>query len=596
MKNFYKKEIQEKGNALLMVMVFFVVISLSVAAGLVTPVMRANRVATNNLQSKRSYFVAESGAEDVYYRLLSSKGVSSSETLVLGNQTTTTTVTDIAGGGKQIQSLGSANNRNRSVALTITEGAGVSFNYGVQVGEGGMKLSGSSGINGSVYANGNIEGTSSSFIKGSAFAAMSSPLSADQINEGGTNTDLEFGKNSNTQDIAQSFITSTYAPLNKVQLYLKKNGSPSNATVYIVNDNGGVPGTTVIAQAPLSSSLVGSSPGWVDAIFTTDPALEVNTTYWLVIDGASSSSKYYIIGSNNNGYANGKAMIGRRGGSWNAVNPAMQDIYFKLYVGGQGGRIFGSSLSKWNQFPIGSSSADTVSAQTVEYIRASGDINCQIGTDNNKSCNPLPNPPAPQPNPVSESNIASWKDEALAGGSISGNVSYGGASSSSLGPKKINGNLSISGSAQLSLTGTLWVTGDLNISGAAKLKLTSAYGSGSGVVVVDGNVTVAGSSPVTGSGTTGSYIMLVSLSDCPRSLFCSGKNAIEISGAAGAVVLVAQNGTVEFSGSASAKQATGYAIELSGATTVNYENGLKNMNFSSGPSGSWNIKSWREVQ
>jgi hypothetical protein len=88
--------------------------------------------------------------------------------------------------------------------------------------------------------------------------------------------------------------------------------------------------------------------------------------------------------------------------------------------------------------------------------------------------------------------------------------------------------------------------------------------------------------------------MVVSLSDCPTSSSCGSTNAIDVSGAAGAVVLVAQNGTVAFSGSAHAKQATGYAISLSGSTDVTYESGLADMTFDSGPSGAWNVTSWRE--
>ena len=91
-------------------------------------------------------------------------------------------------------------------------------------------------------------------------------------------------------------------------------------------------------------------------------------------------------------------------------------------------------------------------------------------------------------------------------------------------------------------------------------------------------------------------MLLISLSDCPTSSSCSGSNAINISGSAGAVVLVAQNGTISFTGSAGAKQATAYKLSLSGSTTVTYESGLADINFSSGPSGSWALTSWKETQ
>ncbi len=586
----------QKGNALLIVMVLFVVISLSIAAGLVAPVLRANRVATNNLHSKRSYFMAESGVEDVYYRLLVSKQVASSQTLVLGTETTTTTVTDISGGGKQIQSIGNVDSRNRTISATLSQGAGISFNYGVQVGQGGMKMTGSSGINGSVFANGNIEGSSSSFITGSALAANSSSLSADQTNQGASIADVSFGTATATQDIAESFTVSAAVPLNKVQLYLKKVGSPSNATVYIVKDNGGVPGTVTLAQAPLSASLVSTSYGWVDTLFTTNPTLQTGVTYWLVVDASTSSTKYYVSSANNNGYATGTAKIGQKGGTWYSTSPSNLDFYFKVYTGGQTGRIFGTALSQYNQLHVGTSGSGTASAQTVDYVNNTGTIYCQSGTGNNKSCNTSNPVPTQQPWPISDSNIASWEDAALAGGTTTGNISLGGVTHQNMGPQKVVGNLTVGASSILTVTGTLWVTGDLTINGSGILKLSSAYGSGSGVVIVGGRIIIGGSSPVNGSGTAGSYIMLISLSDCPTSSSCSSNPAIDISGAAGAVVLIAQNGTIAFSGSASAKQATGYAISLTGATTVTYESGLANPNFSSGPSGSWNVQSWRETQ
>ncbi|MBP6904566.1 MAG: hypothetical protein KBB91_00730 [Candidatus Pacebacteria bacterium] len=595
-KKFLYSHTSQAGSALIITMVLFVAISLSIASGLVAPVIRANRVATNNLESKRSYFIAESGIEDVYYRMLVSKQVSSSESLVLGTQTTTTTVTDITGGGKQIASMGNTNNRNRTIEMTLSQGAGVSFNYGVQVGQGGMTLTGSSGINGSVYANGDITGTSSSFITGSALAANSASLTADQINDTGAVTEISFGTTNSTQDMGQSFVVVAEAPLNKLQLRVRKIGTPSNATIYIVADNGGVPGTVILAQAPLSASLVGTSFGWVDAIFTTNPTLQTGVVYWLVVDAATSASNYYISAANTSGYVSGVGKIGQRGGIWNSTTPATLDYFFKIFTGGQTGRIFGSSLSQWNQFRIGTGGIGSASAQTVDYVNATGVIYCQSGTGNNKSCNTSQAIPTEQPWPVSDSNIASWKDAAVAGGTTTGNVTVAGSSTQSLGPRKIVGDLSVGGSGILTVTGTLWVTGNLTINGAAIMKLSSAYGSGSGVVIVDGRVTIAGSSPVTGSGTAGSYIMLVSLSDCPTSSSCASAKAIDISGAAGAVVLVAQNGTIAFSGSASAKQATGYAINLSGATQITYESGLANMNFTSGPSGSWTIDSWRETQ
>ena len=44
----------QNGNALIMMMVLFVFTSLSVGLGLTVPVIKANRIATGNIESKKS--------------------------------------------------------------------------------------------------------------------------------------------------------------------------------------------------------------------------------------------------------------------------------------------------------------------------------------------------------------------------------------------------------------------------------------------------------------------------------------------------------------------------------------------------------------
>lgn len=590
-----RKNHYNQGSVLIITMMLFVAISLSVALGLVVPVLHANRTAQDTLESKRSYYIAESGVEDVLYRLREGKQLDASETLVLGTAETTTTVTNLSMNEKQITSLGDVNNKNRSVNITISQGAGVSFNYGVQIGQGGLVMTGSSGINGTIYSNGDIYGSSSSFITGSAYAANGEALSA-EVQNGITGTppaSIIFGATTAAQDVAQSFIISTNTAINKAQFYIRKIGNPSNATVSLVTNSAGSPGTTVIASGTLSASLVTTSYGWVQVIFTSNPVLIPGATYWLVIDAGVSASSYYTLGANSGEYTSGSAKIGRYGTSWSATSPATLDGYFSFYVGGQTSRIYGNS--QYNRLKIGTGGSGTAHAQTIDNVAATGLLYCQNGTGNNKSCNTGQSVPAASPWPVSDGNIQTWKDEALLGGTQTGNVNAGnGYQTATLGPKKIVGDLTVGGSATLNVTGTLWITGDLIVAGSGKLKLASAYGTSSGVIIVDGTVTIGGSAPVNGSGTSGSYILLVSLSDCPTSPSCGSDKAIEISGAAGAVVLVAQNGTVSFSGSAQAKQVTAYKLSLSGTTTVTYESGLADMSFSNSPSGTWNIDSWKE--
>ncbi|HEY0964704.1 MAG TPA: hypothetical protein VGE31_02820, partial [Candidatus Paceibacterota bacterium] len=120
-------------------------------------------------------------------------------------------------------------------------------------------------------------------------------------------------------------------------------------------------------------------------------------------------------------------------------------------------------------------------------------------------------------------------------------------------------------------------------------------GTDPGVIVTDGKVSLGGSGFVGGNGLANSYLLLVTTSTCPTGAGCSGDNAIELVGATNSVILNAQKGFVEFGGSAAANQVTAYGIVMPGAATVNYLSGIADVNFSSGPGGSWSIDSWQEI-
>jgi hypothetical protein len=586
MKNIKQNYPLNRGAAMMIVVIFFVFISLTILVGIITPTVREFKIAGTTFNSKNAYFLAESGVEDALYRIRNNRQISASETLVLGTSTTTTTITDISSSQKQIVSLGDMGSNQRKIDTIISTSAGVSFNYGVLVGQGGIDLNGSGTVNGNVYANGPITGDSSAIITGTAISANSPAVSTDQTNGTGTPTNnVNFGNANATQDVAQSFQVSTESPLNKIQFYIKKVGSASNATVKIVNDSSGSPGTTVFASGTLNASTVTTSYGWVDVSFTTNPLLLLGTTYWIVIDASTSSTKYYTVGANSNGYNNGSGKIGQFSGTWNNTTPSNLDYYFQVYLGGVNGLIAGSSGSQWNQLHIGTVSG-TAQAHTVNYTNSNGNIYCQSGTGNNKSCINQPDP-VYQTFPVSDANIASWQAESLGGGTYNGNYNVGWAGAT-LGPKKIIGDLTVSGGGTLVVTGNLWVTGNVSLNGGGKIKLSPSYGTNDAVIISDGNISISGGGHATGSGVTGSYIMMLTTS--------SSSSAASIDGGAGAVVVYAENGTISISGGASLKEATGYRITINGGSSVTYESGLSNNNFSSGPSGSYNVSTWKESE
>lgn len=574
-----KTKIQKnKGAAMIIVVFFFMFISLTILVGIVTPVVREFKIASENFYSKQSYFTAESGIEDVFYRLKNNMEVGVSETLIIDNSSTTTTITDISSDQKEIVSLGDINSIQRKVNMTISTGVGVSFSYGVQSGTGGFIMDNNSVVNGSVYSNGSITG--SGHITGTALSANSAAIDSDQSNGSGVpDYNVSFGNTNETQDFAQSFQISTTGPVNKVDLYLKKVSTPGNLIVRIVSNSGSSPSTTTLASGTLSASLISTNYGWVSVPFSTNPELTSGVTYWIVIDGSTNASRYYIIGANDNGYASGSSKIGQYSGSWNNNSPLTLDGFLNLYLGGLTGLIDGITVGTDG---VGNTYAHTVNNSTI------ADTNyCQVGSGNNKSCNTSLSDPVQIPMPISDQNILDWKTEAEAGGTYSGDyLVYD--SSSSLGPRKVTGNLTIDNNANLTVNGIIWVQGNVNINNNSTVSLSSNYGTSEGVMIVDGTVTIGNNSIFNGSGSPGSYLMVLSTS--------TSASAITLSNNGGAVILYAVNGTVNLANNAEAKALNGKYIHLNNNVVIIYDSGLVNSNFVGGPSGSWNIAGWKESE
>jgi hypothetical protein len=108
------------------------------------------------------------------------------------------------------------------------------------------------------------------------------------------------------------------------------------------------------------------------------------------------------------------------------------------------------------------------------------------------------------------------------------------------------------------------------------------------MIIVDGLTTISGTSNFLGSGTTDSSIAVVSTN--------VANPAITLSNSAGSVILMAPNGGVTVNNTAHANQITAKYLTLNNSATVTYLAGLVNTNFTSGPSGGWNLKSWKETQ
>ena len=228
---------------------------------------------------------------------------------------------------------------------------------------------------------------------------------------------------------------------------------------------------------------------------------------------------------------------------------------------------------------------------TLSYVTGGSIVNCDyfppavdLGTDEIE----------PIPLPISPGQINDWKIEAeKKGGIVEDNVTISGTQS--LGPIQIGTpgqpkNLTVSNNATLNITGIIYVTGNITTgtTPATTVKLDASYGSFSGVIVADGSIVPGNNTNLTGSGQAGSYLLLLSTK--------SGAGAIAVGNNALGAIFYTSNGGIILSNNVKVREVTGYQLTLSNNAEIRYEIGLKNLIFSNGPGGSWQVASWKEIE
>lgn len=595
-----------RGAALTIAVLFFIIISITIVLGSVNPVVRDLNSGSELIKSKLSYFTAEAGGEDAFYRLKSGKQISSPEVTTLNGGSTSVTVVNVGSNEKEITSNSTITNNVRNMKINLITGIGSDFSYGAQVGEGGLVMNnnssvqGSGGAAGNVYSNGPITGgTSGTSVTGSATVATT--IAEDnQARSTVCNADQDVARTSPEIDFAQSFKPGESKPLYKISLYIKKNGNPGNQTIRIVADNGsGVPNTTTLASAVLQGALVSGSYGWVDVTFSTPANLVSGQIYWIILDdnGANGSNYWTWCKDSNNGFGNG---VAKYRASWNSgsgwSSSITGDLAFKTYLGAGPGIITDVAVGV-------DAYANTVNDSTV-----TGNLYCQTGLGNNKACNTSQPDPSPLNMPISDGNIVQWKDDAAAGGIIMGNCGDGGVAGCnvasggtlSIGPKKIVGNLTLTNSRTLNLTGVLYVTGNVDISNNGTIKCDVSYGADSCMIITDGYFDINNNGYVLGSGQAGSYALVVStISGCNggSGTGCAvGYSGINLGNNVTSGIFYTTDSMIYISNNVDVKAVVGYKLELANNAYIKYEQGVADTTFSSGPGGGWNVKNWNEVQ
>jgi len=323
--------------------------------------------------------------------------------------------------------------------------------------------------------------------------------------------------------------------------------------------------------------------GYNEKTITTlgDVALRQRTSKLILTTGEGVSFSYgiqtgvggFVLGNatvNGNVYSNG-AIVGANGAT----------ITGSAFSAGAGGLI--------DDVDVGQNGVGDARAHTIQDSTVAGNLYCTVDLGNNKSCTAASDP-TEVAMPITQEMIDKWKADAALEDTIEGDLTI--SEPSSLGPKKITGNLAIN--EDLTITGTIYVVGNITTANGAHVSLSSSYGPTGGIIITDGRVNLNNNVMFYGSGSEVSYVLLVTTSNCPDG--CSGVDAIEIDNNVGAILVSAQNGTVHLHNGVILNEVVGKKIVLNNNATVTYLSGLADTSFSSGPSGGWNIKSWQEVE
>jgi len=611
----------QKGYVVSITTFFVLILMTSIAISMSSLIVYRQKISTNAVKSTQSYYAAESGIEDAVYRIRNKKQYSANYNLTVGQSTITVNISDTNANTKTITSQSNLNNIFRNVqAVLNTTTVNPQFYYGAQAGEGGVvmgensKIQGSGGTVGNLYSNGPVTGDNGATITGGVTVATG--ISLDSQNTV-CNTDQIVGKTNPQIDFAQSFIASQSKPLAKISLYLKKSGNPDNRTIKItgnssITSNSYAPAPfvspdkdNVLASATLDSNLVTTNYGWIDIVFSSPPNLIDTNIYWIVLDADQKTNKYWLWCKDNN--SSGISQYKQDWSESGFWTQSQGDFNFKVYLGTgisilDNVVVYGTAKANsiTNSKICGNGYYQSIDSSSSNFLNAPTNPTCSNPLTPGIGYSGQPDPPV-SPLPISDANIAQWKTDAKAGGTISGD--YNLTSNASLGPKEITGNLNITSSNKtLTVTGTIYVQGNIDINNGSTTKCDPSFGVNSCLILADGWIHLSNNSQFQGSGTSGSYIMLLSTLQCdgssstsPDEKNCGHHNgAIDLHNNATGAVFYASKGLAKLHNGVNVTELIAHKINLDNNAIVSYEQGLSNSQFSSGPGGSWKITSWVE--
>jgi len=167
----------QSGQIIIIALTFMVV--LVFLAGALLGFVGQNVLGTRGaVAGEQALQLADAGIDKAIWELNDTAGSYTGETgTVLGAGVFDVTVTNVSSSIKEITAIGYVPNKSnprKTVELKVQasiDTESVSFNFGLQVGDGGLKMENSSSVVGNVFSNGVIDGTQNARITGDAFSA-----------------------------------------------------------------------------------------------------------------------------------------------------------------------------------------------------------------------------------------------------------------------------------------------------------------------------------------------------------------------------------------------------------------------------------------
>lgn len=167
---------------------------------------------------------------------------------------------------------------------------------------------------------------------------------------------------------------------------------------------------------------------------------------------------------------------------------------------------------------------------------------------------------------------------------------------------RLNGNVTVGGSCDVTVNGNAYITGDFTLNGAAKIRVPEAAGVNRPIILVDGEIDIGGSGQIIANsfGTGIHFISMKSNAACGSACTnLSGtalKNTqdyetISVGGATNlsGMIFQAYWGKVSIRGSGNVGAAVGQTVELSGAGTVTFGTKLSTGN------KIWTVTSYQQI-